>query len=147
MAARCCEICTLLPGCYLSVLSSQNDVPPHACWLKTRDALKAPKYKPGVTSCWPAGTPIPPPPPPPPPPPAQCYKTTMISFDPKPVLSYVDGTASFAQVDTIKCAVGLLQLPSLLTCLICRLTYSPRHQFGVGKVSSLTLYPVANIYT
>jgi len=101
MQARCCAMCTAQRGCHVAVLSGPTDSPPSACWLKTKDALLHPKYKPGVQSCWPTGTPIPPspaPPPTPPPPPPQCYAASVVSFDRRPVLSHVDGTSSFGQV-------------------------------------------------
>lgn len=77
------------------------DKPPQSCFLKAGNVT--PTWKADVVAFWPAGHgPIPPPPPPGPPgpprPAPQCYAASLERFDPRPVLSFVDGSSTFAQV-------------------------------------------------
>ncbi|CAE8620040.1 unnamed protein product, partial [Polarella glacialis] len=58
---QCCQLCItkneLAPGsCTVSVLSSETDSPPRACWIKggSSSDLRA-VHKPGVRACWPPG--------------------------------------------------------------------------------------------
>ena len=100
---RCCALCAADASCKAAVLAGGTHSPPWHCWLKGQ-GLEHPKQNADVVSCWPAGStplPVPPPPPPPAPPapvPPQCYKAEVVKFDPKPVISSVDGTSAFQQV-------------------------------------------------
>ena len=89
---ECCTACQASSDCEVAVYSASYDSPPHACWLKSKDAT--PIYKKGVVACFPKGGPVPPPPPGPAPP---CYAATLASFDANPVVSALDGTSDFAQ--------------------------------------------------
>lgn len=123
--ARCCALCAANPDCHAGILTGPSRLPAHACWLKGGDGSL--KTTPDVMSCWKPGAKPPPPGwmcnatswqcyqsqlgglfktegecsskcEPPPPPPPQCYKASVTKFDPKPVLSAVDGSSSFQQV-------------------------------------------------
>jgi len=64
---ECCELCGRHNRdgnvCAVAVISTRNDNPPQACWLKDRVARGV--HKPGVKACWPPGhPPIPHAPPP-----------------------------------------------------------------------------------
>jgi hypothetical protein len=98
--ARCCALCQGKPGCHTGVLTGPTHTPPHACWFKGGTGGR-PKRNADVMSCWNPGqppVPLPPPPAPPPPPPPQCYKSTLIKLEPKPVISFVDGSSTYPQV-------------------------------------------------
>ena len=98
--AKCCALCQVHPQCKAGVLAGRTHAPPWHCWLKG-GAMSHPKENADVVSCWKPGNkppPVPSPPPPAPSPPPQCYKSTLLKLDSKPVLSFVDGSSTYVQV-------------------------------------------------
>ena len=96
LGAKCCSLCADTPNCRIGVLAGRTHAPPFACWFK---GLKGHlKSNTDVLACSEDFPPLPPLPPPPPPPPPQCYRSTVVKFEPKPSISYVDGGSDYQQV-------------------------------------------------